>query len=306
MYQALGSMTLLAALAVTTTTQAGEPSSTDAPVATQPASAQEVIDAVDAAAAQWERSCKKANAEGLCITLAAPKASPQRCAAPLLGTVTVRPRNAKQAQRAQEGFDRALRLAEHAAEPTDPTTRTAYREAVARARLAKADLELEQYLAITMPTALDFFVEEWKQGSGVPKWEAEYEQQVTRKNDSAKRFKEFYERKIELGRRLVEVYASMKQDASDDWITKGALRAAWVSQDMADQLRMATIPKSIAKIEARDAYCEALESFSEAPQQQARDAAQHCVERAAEAELTGPTVDACRDLLGKLPAANPK
>lgn len=304
MYPTLRSMTVVAALAVTAPAQAGDPPGTDVPVATEPASAQEVIDAIDAAAAQWAGSCKKADAEGLCITRAAPKASPKRCAAPLLGRVTVHPRNAKQAKRAQEGLDRALRLAEHASEPTDDATRAAYREAVARARLAKADLVLEEYLAIAMPTKLEFFVEEWKQRSGVPKWEEQYEQQVARRNDSTKRFKEYIERKTELGRRLVDGYGAV--GPANDWTTKAALRTAWVSQDMADQVRTATIPKSIAKAEARDAYCEALESFSAAPQQQARDAAQYCVDRAAEVGLTGPTVDACRDLLGKLPAVDPK
>lgn len=302
MYQTLRSMTVVAALAVTTTAQAGDPPGTDVPGATEPASAEEVIDALDAAVAQWAGSCKKADAEGLCITRAAPKASPKRCAAPLLGTVTVHPRNAKQAKRAQEGLDRALRLAEHASEPTDDATRTAYREAVARARLAKADLELEEYLAITMPPKLEFFVEEWKQGSGMAKWEEQYERQVARKNDSIKRFKEYFERKTELGRRLIESYAAIEHGKPDHWKAKAALRTAWVSQDMADQLRTTTIPKSIAKAEVRDAYCEALESVSEAPQQQAREAAQHCVDRAAEVELTGPTVETCRDLLGKLSA----
>lgn len=303
MYQTLRSMTVVAALAVATTAQAGDPPGTDVPGATEPASAQEVIDALDAAVAQWAGSCKKADAEGLCIiTRAAPKASPKRCAAPLLGPVTVHPRNAKQAKRAQEGLDRALRLAEHASEPTDDATRTAYREAVVRARLAKADLELEEYLAITMPTRLEFFVEEWKQGSGVAKWEEQYERQVARKNDSTKRFKEYVERKTELGRRLLDGYAVIAHGKPDEWTTKAALRTAWVSQDMADQLRTTTIPKSITKTEMRDAYCEALESFSEMPQQQAREAAQHCVDRAAEVELTGPTVEACRDLLGKLSA----
>lgn len=301
MYQTLRSMTVVAATVVATVVAALAVTTT-AQAATEPASAQEVIDALDAAAAQWAGSCKKADAEGLCITRAAPKASPKRCAAPLLGTVTVHPRNAKQAKRAQESLDRALRLAEHASEPTDDATRTAYREAVARARLAKADLELEEYLAITMPTKLEFFVEEWKRGSGVAKWEEQYERQVARKNDSTKRFKEYFERKTELGRRLVDGYAAVEHGKSDDWTTKAALRTAWVSQDMADQVRTTTIPKSLAKTEARDAYCEALESAAEAPQQQAREAAQYCVDRATEVELTGPTVDACRDLLGKLSA----
>lgn len=302
MLETLRSAIILATLAATTTAQAGDPPGPDAPVAKEPASAQDVIDAVDAAADQWASSCKKADAEGLCIRRTAPKASPTRCAAPLLGTVTVRPRDAKRAKRAQQAFDQALRLAEHVAEPLDEATLAAYREALARARLAKADLELEQYLAITMPTRLDFFVEEWKQSSGVPQWEAQHEQQVARKNDSIERFKAYFERKTELGRRLQESYADLAQARSERWTVKAALRTAWVAQDMADQLRTAPIPESLAKAEVRDAYCEALEGQSSAPLQQARDAAQACVDRAAAAELTGPAVDACQELLAKLPA----
>lgn len=299
----IGSM-LMAALTATTPAHAGAPASAEALAPAPPASPQEIIDAVDAAASQWARSCKKADAEGLCVTRAVPKPSAKRCAEPLLGRVTVHPRNAKQAERAQAGFDRALRLAEHVAEPLDDATRTAYREAVARARQAKADLDLERYLAITMPTQLEFFVEEWKHGSGVPKWEKEYEQQVRRKEDSVARFKEYYERKSELGRQLHADYGAIGEAAHPRWSLEHALRTAWVSVDMADQLRMAPIPKSaLQEPEVRDAYCDALASQAEAPLQHARQAARYCVDRAAEAGLTGPTVDACRELLGVLPSA---
>lgn len=302
MHHTIGPMMLLVALATTDTAQAGDPPRTEVIAPAGPVSPQEVIDTVDAAAVQWARSCKKPDGEGLCITRAAPKASAKRCTAPLLGRVTVHARNAKEAERAQAGFDRALRLAEHASEPTDDATRIAYRDAVVQARLGKADLELEQYLSITMPTQLDFFVEEWKQDSGVRKLEKQYAQQVARKEASIKRFKEFFESKTELGRQLNDGYIAIKEARSEGWTLKVALRTAWVALDMADQMRTAPVPKSLAKPESRDAYCDALASQATAPLRQAREAAQYCVDRAAEAELAGPTVDACRDLLSALPS----
>lgn len=295
-HETIGPMMLLIALATMGPAHAADPPSTPQ------ASPQEVIDAVDAAAVRWARSCKKADAEGLCITRAVPNASAKRCTAPLLGTVTVHSRNAKEAERAQAGLDQALSLAQHASEPTDDATRLALREALARARLAKADLELERYLSITMPTRLDFFVEEWKQGSGVRKLEKQYEQQVARKKSSIKRFTEFFTNKAELSGQLNDHYVAIKEAYGADWTLKVALRTAWVALDMADQLRTAPVPKHLAKPEMRDAYCEALESHSAAPLRQAREAAQHCVDHAAKSKISGPTVDACRGLLAALPS----
>ena len=59
-----------------------------------------------------------------------------------------------------------------------------------------ADERYEEYLQNTMPEGLDFTVEEWKKDSGLPKWEKEYKDQVKARDDSQKRFKEFFDKMV--------------------------------------------------------------------------------------------------------------
>lgn len=261
-----------------------------------------ILQRVDTASEQWRRSCSTPDPHGLCIRSEPAESSNARCAQPRLGRVLVRPRRTKRARRAHAALTTALREAETAPLPTNPDQRTHALETLARGRMAQADHDLERYLAVTMPKGLDFVVDEWKKGSGVPKWEAQYEAQDARRRRSTERFKEFLETKTELARSLRERYAQVRRDDTAHGFVATALRTAWVSQHLADELRASVIPKTLREPQLRDAYCEALAQQAEPLERQARDAVDLCVAFATEHALTGPTATACKALLERYPA----
>ncbi|MEM9462941.1 MAG: hypothetical protein AAGF11_52855 [Myxococcota bacterium] len=262
-----------------------------------------VLQRIDNASETWRRSCSAPDPHGLCVQIAPAEPSKARCAQPRLGRVTVRPRQTKRARRAHAALTAALHEAETAELPADPDQRARAIETLARGRMAQADHDLERYLAITMPKNLDFFVEEWKQGSGVPKWEAQYKAQDARRRRSTERFKKFVAAKTELARSLQERYAQIRGDDPNRWHTATALRVAWISQHMADELKT-SIPKTLREPSLRDAYCEALAQHAEPLEREAQNSVDLCVAFATEHALTGPTVTACKALLKRYPAPN--
>ena len=262
---------------------------------------EEVLALVEQASETWEESCEKANAEGLCLEFAAPKADASRCGDPVLGDVVVHARDPDAARTAQADFAEALELALDLEAPDDEAVRQRYKTALATARLAQIDAQLEAYFGIAVPEDVDFVVEEWKRDSGNPKWEAEYKAQVAKKDDSTKRFKEYFEAKAGAGKELMTGFASVKQFADVEVTLRAALRTSWTSVHFSDQLTSFEIPVSIRdKDDARGAYCDALAGQAEVPRRQGIDAATYCQERAAEYGYEGPTAKACADLLAKL------
>src|SRR5690606_16741847 len=157
---------------------AARPSETSAPPAAPPpqahdAAAAELIAQIERAVQAWRDSCPDANEQDLCIELAAAEDSPQRCAAPMLGRVIVHSRDPELAARAQAELAAAMdRAGCHDpgackreildVQPHDPALKRDFLRALAAARLARADAELEAYFAVTLPRDIDFVVEEWK------------------------------------------------------------------------------------------------------------------------------------------------
>ncbi|MCA9708536.1 MAG: hypothetical protein KDK70_21990, partial [Myxococcales bacterium] len=235
---------MVTAVLVLATVPAG-PAAAGSPSTPAPTERSDAIDRLDAAVDRWDRSCRKPDAHGLCITIAPQAPTALRCGVPRLGRVRVQARRTPAARRAHEALTAAITEAEEAGPPTDPALASRYVEALAHARIARADRELERYLALSMPTDLDFFVEEWKKGSGIPKWESEYEAQRERKERSTRRFMEYHERKVELAKSLREAYGEVMASPVVHVRPALALRMAFVMQHMADQLRSALVPKSL-------------------------------------------------------------
>ena len=133
-----------------------------------------------------------------------------------------------------------------------------------------------------MPEGLDFTVEEWKKDSGLPKWEREYKEQKATFEASAKRFKEFFDKKVSVASELQERYAKVKSSGSPYWVLAAAARSAVSMQNFADQLYRAEVPSSFKVEDQVFAYCDALADKAAVPQKMANDAFTYCLERSTE------------------------
>ncbi|MEM6296206.1 MAG: hypothetical protein AAGA54_33345 [Myxococcota bacterium] len=255
----------------------------------------------------WRQSCTKPLLFDSCITVKRQKANagektrekarklrrkakkkkndlPKFCGNPTQGIVTVHSRDGKKAKQAQGHFSSALKLsAKKPSIPAEETERVeAYKNAVGMSMVYQADQKYEDYLTNTMPEGLDFTVEEWKKDSGLPKWEREYKEQMKTAEESKKRFKEFFDKKVSVARELQERYAKVKSSGSPYWVLAAAARSAITMQNFADQLYRAEVPRSFKVEDQVFAYCDALADQAAVPQKMANDAFTYCLERSTE------------------------
>jgi TolA-binding protein len=210
---------------------------------------------------------------------------PQRCGSATQGLITVHKRSSKGRANAEKRFKTVMKLSKKKVNiPAEDVQRLeAFRNAQGMAMVYLADGKYEDYLQINMPEGLSFNVEEWKKDSGLPKWEKEYKEQVKKKEDSEKRFKKFFEDKVKLLNELTEAYAKVKATGSPYWTLASAARTAMLSQNFADQLYRADVPRDIIKTEDEYyAYCDALADQAQPLQKQAFDAFTYCIERSTE------------------------
>jgi hypothetical protein len=218
----------------------------------------------------------------------------------------VRPRKAKLAARAQRELAAAVERASSVGAPQDPDLRRTFRDALGQARLAQADRDLETYLAVQMPKHLDFRVDEWKRDADDPKLRKHYEAQKANKDRAIKAFQRYLDTKFRTGKKLEATYVSIRETSSNPALVRAALRSAWVSQNLADQLVSTPMPKSLETPEQRAAYCGAIVDQTKTPRSIAREAARFCVDKATQSKVSIPAVDRCRALLDETEAqANP-
>ncbi|WAS94702.1 tetratricopeptide repeat protein [Nannocystis punicea] len=207
---------------------------------------------------------------------------PEYCGSATSGIITVHSRNKKKADEAQKYFDSVLKMAKNKINvpEEDRDRREDFANAVAMSGVYKADRGYEEYLKIEMPGGLSFFVEEWKKDAGLPKWEKEYKEQVAKKADSTKRFLEFYEKKTKQGQALQAQYDGIvgaKQ--SPYWMLAAAARSAMVSQNYADQLYRAEVPKEFKTEDQAYAFCDELGDRAQPIQEDAVKKFSFCLER---------------------------
>ncbi len=267
----------------------------------------------------WRQSCKKGLLYDSCITIQRKKAKPgeksrQRqkelkrkarmakkkkqdddgsgkkgkekiekfCGTATAGIITVHDRDSKIAKEAQKRFSTVKSLAKSKVDiPPDDLRRIEdFRNAVAMAQVYSADVDYEEYLTVEMPGDLNFHVEEYKKDSGLPKWEKEYKEQVKKRDDSVKRFSDFMEKKLKLGQKLITAYDGVvAQKQSPYWMLAAAARSAMVSQNFADQLYRAEVPKNFKTEEEYFAYCDALSDKAVPIEQAALEKFTYCLDR---------------------------
>lgn len=273
----------------------------------------------------WRQSCEKELLYDSCLTVKRSKATageetrkkadklrkkgkkgkekkeeiPKYCGSATQGIITVHKRDGKLASEAQGHFASVLRLASKKADiPAEDNERAeAYKNAVGMAMVYKADQKYEDYLRINIPEGLEFNVEPWKQGSGIPKWEREYKEQLAKAEDSKKRFKEFYDSKSKLGGELVQSYAEVKSSGSPFWVLAAAARSAVLSQNFADQLYRAEVPASIKTEDEYFAYCDQLATFAEDAEKKAVEAFTYCLSKSTEFQFFNQFSRMCEEEL---------
>lgn len=224
---------------------------------------------------------------------------PQYCGSATQGIVTVYDRDGKRSKQAQGHFSSVLKLSSKKPDiPAEDVQRAEdYKNAVGMAMVYSADQKYEEYLKINLPEGLEFFVEGWKKDSGMPKWEREYKEQVKKAEDSKKRFKDFFDKKVALAKELQERYAKVKSSGSPYWVLAAAARTAIVMQNFADQLYRAEVPKGFKTEDQYFAYCDALADQAAMPQKLAVDAFTYCLERSTEFQFFNEFSRLCEEEL---------
>jgi len=207
---------------------------------------------------------------------------PTNCGNPTAGIITVYPRNKKKADEAQRYFDSVIKQSKASIKiPEEDRDRIEdFRNAVAMAQVYKADVQYEEYVVIEMPGGLNFNVEEYKNTPEIPKWQKEYKEQVKKRDESIKRFKEFYEKKNKLAGELQKAYDSIVDaKQSPYWMLAAAARSAMVSQNYADQLFRAEVPKEFKTEEEAYAFCDELSDKAQPHQDLAVTKFTYCLEK---------------------------
>jgi hypothetical protein len=160
-----------------------------------------------------------------------------------------------------------------------------------------------------MPEGLDFNVEEYKKESPIKEWAEEYEQQVKTAEESKKRFSDYFEKKSKSLLSLTEQYAKVKATGSPYWILAASARTALLSQNFADELYRAEVPRSFKTEDQYYAYCDALAIQAEPLEKQAVSAFDYCIGRSTEFQFFNTFSRLCEEEMQqrdaeKFPATN--
>lgn len=231
---------------------------------------------------------------------------PKRCGDASLGVYTRHKRKARLAERAQTRFTKILKLVRQGGRKIDipaedPRRAQAFADAWAMALVYRADAALEDYLAMAMPSALDFHAPARPEGDGVSKADREaYRAAVRRRDESQRELGRFLEDKLRRGGELREVYAEVRSTRSLEWTLTAAHRSGMVSLSFGEQLAGAAVPRGLRSRDQVESYCEALQDVSVPLVEQAADAYVYCVDRATQYQYFVPAARDCERLLAQL------
>ena len=204
----------------------------------------------------WQKACPVAGTDGLCVKDQRVDAKPgTTCGGKSFLKLTVVARDAQLARQARAMLATARALYERSS-PQDP----AAQHAVALARLALADGELESYLAVQFPTGLDFD----------PKRERA-------RTASLERFTAFVEKKQKLGASARQSYEAIVMLKEPTAAVAAAERMGQLAQSFARQLSNAEFARD--KIAA---FCDKLVEVAVPFATQAETAFEICAQKASE------------------------
>jgi hypothetical protein len=205
----------------------------------------------------WRASCKQKQPGplGLCVELR--RDQPTLCDAKVT-RVIVYPRDRKLEGAAVAAFERVL-AATRRMDPHDLFYEGELSDAASMAKVRLADRDLEAFLGVHMPEDLSFTVEEWRRDSSAAGDRARYEKQIRKRDDSTRRFQEFYSEKTKLAGALQKKYESVfNAQQSGAGMFAAAARASLMSLAYADEVMQSNVDLPPGP-DPRQALCEQLE-----------------------------------------------
>ncbi len=222
----------------------------------------------------WRQSCPVATVDGACVKIvrvapagrrprvAGQDAIPRRCGDESRSELTVVPRDEGKVRAATAAWGNAIAEYERAGKPTGDARGALYYYAVAR--FSRAERAYEQYLAMPIPSSLDFD-----------------ERRPAVAARSHQRFDAWFSGKTELGARLRDQYQALVTLGDAPIAIAAATRIAAIAQNLSAQLYRAEIPANLRTgpyAEATTtAYCETLEKVAEPLETSALDYYQACL-----------------------------
>jgi tetratricopeptide (TPR) repeat protein len=213
----------------------------------------------------WEASCKGKGVDGACVRVERERALrstkskgkrkkgvalPERCGEASKIKLTVIKREPRDVATAQKHFRTAISEFGKGAGDGVADAEKEMRIAAASywasaARFFLAEAEYEKFLDIQFPEKLDFNPNNEK-----------------KTKESIKRFLKWQEEKGKTGAKVNDAYSAILSQGSAAWAIAAAARMAQISQNYADQLYTAEVPKDVRSgpyaEDGWDAYCDAL------------------------------------------------
>jgi hypothetical protein len=172
---------------------------------------------------------------------------PDRCGEQSKIKLTVLPRDSKKAAQARGHFRQAISEYGKGAAAEDPTRQAFAINMYAMSRFYLAEEQFEKFLAVKFPEKLDFS-----------------ERNPKKKADSEKRFKKFLAEEEREGGRSNDLYKGVREvhGGGAAWAIAAAARIGQISQNAADALYTAEVPRDVRSgpyaEDSWDAYCDAL------------------------------------------------
>ena len=207
----------------------------------------------------WEQSCRNKGVDGACIKVERERAVrrrgkrrrgtvlPDRCGEASKIKLTVIERDKKKAAEARSHFRKAISEYGKGASSDDPARQAFAINMYAMARFYMAEEQFENFLAVEFPEKLDFS-----------------DRNAKKKADSEKRFKKFLAEKEKQGSRANDAYKGVREvrGGGAAWAIAAAARIGQISQNAADALYTAEVPRDVRSgpyaEDSWDAYCDAL------------------------------------------------
>jgi TolA-binding protein len=212
----------------------------------------------------WERSCKGKGVDGACVKIERERALrrktgkrrrgtalPDRCGEASKIKLTVLPRDSKLAGQAKGHFRKAISAYGSGNVSSDARRAAAAIYWFAAARFHLAEEQFESFLSVKFPDKLDFS-----------------ERNAAKKKDSEKRFLKFMQEKEKQGSKANEMYMAVREvkGGGAAWAIAAAARIGQISQNAADALYTAEVPKDLRSgpyaEDAWDAYCDTLTTMA--------------------------------------------
>jgi tetratricopeptide (TPR) repeat protein len=211
---------------------------------------------------QWEKSCRDKGVDGACVKIQRERAIrskakrrrgsalPERCGQESKIKLTVLKRNPSDVASAQRHFKTAISEFGKGAGDNVSDKEKEMRIAAATywasaARFSMAEAEYEKFLSIEFPEGMDFNPANEK-----------------KTKESTKRFLKWKADKDKMGVKVNDLYSAVLGQGSAAWAIAAAARMAQISQNYADALYTAEVPKFVRSgpnaEDGWDAYCDKL------------------------------------------------